>query len=215
VKEVSFYFSYSIFLAGLLALFRLRRISRDYYPFLAIIWIACFNEALSDLLVRLHKGNYLSSNLYSLAETLLYLALFRSLGLLRSRTWYRGLNGLFLASFLVDILFFNPIKTDYCSYFNIISSFTLVILSINCLNGLLLREKEPMRHPSFWITTGVIIFFTYYIMIEIFWIFGQSANPQFSGRVYDILDWINLLCNSIFIVAILWMRRNQAFTLQF
>ena len=83
------------------------------------------------------------------------------------------------------------------------------------INNLIIREKELLKHPVFWICIGVVVFFTYFILVEIFWIYGLSTNIQFGGKVYAILSWVNLICNLIYAVAILWMRKRQAFSVQF
>jgi hypothetical protein len=216
VNWVIYYFSFSVLIAGLIALFKFSRINRDYYPFIFIIWLGGLTEIASDQLFRNGYGNYLSSNIYVFFETLLYLWFFHNFGSFSRKPFLVFVLGvLFILLWVVDNFWFHPIDRTYCSYFNLAHSIFLVFLGINMINNLIIREKELLKHPVFWICIGVVIFFTYFILVEIFWLYGLSTNIQFGGKVYAILSWVNLICNLIYAVAILWMRKRQAFSVQF
>ena len=126
-----------------------------------------------------------------------------------------SLEYFFIVLWIVDNFWFHPIDQTYCSYFNLAHSILMVFLAINMINNLIVREKELLKHPVFWICIGVVVFFTYFILVEIFWIYGLSTNIQFGGKVYTILSWVNLICNLIYAMAILWMKKRQAFSVQF
>jgi hypothetical protein len=94
-------------------------------------------------------------------------------------------------------------------------SLSVVLLSIHSINGILFKEREILKNPAFLICLGIVVFFTYKVVIEMFWIYGLRESRNFRLNVYIILVYINLICNLIYALAILWMRRKQAFTLQF
>ena len=158
MDRVIYYFSFSVLIAGLIALFKFSRINRDYYPFIIIIWLACLTEIASDQLFRYGYGNYLSSNIYVFFETLLYLWFFRNFGSFSRRPLlFYVLSVLFILLWVVDNFWFHPIDQTYCSYFNLVHSTLLVFLGINMINNLIIREKELLKHPVFWICIRVVI----------------------------------------------------------
>ena len=196
---------------------RFSQIRREYYPFIYVIWLACVNEMLAFVLVLSQRHNIISNNLYSIIEGLLLLWFFQELGVFRRWKFMRYLLSLlFVAVWITDNFIIHPFGTSFNSYFNIFSSFTLVLLAITTINNILVTEKEVLKNPAFLICIAITIFFTYMILVESFWIYGfTQRKSSFANNVYSILSWINLFCNLIYAVAILWMRKKQDFTLQF
>jgi len=94
-------------------------------------------------------------------------------------------------------------------------SFCVVLLGIRVINDLLFTERDLLKNPTFLICIGIIIFFTYQIIEEMFWLYGLKESAIFRQNIQSILMIINLLSNLIYALAILWMRKRQAFTLQF
>ncbi|MFL5772525.1 MAG: hypothetical protein ACJ75F_05165, partial [Flavisolibacter sp.] len=99
--------------------------------------------------------------------------------------------------------------------FAIVYAFPVVLLSVSTINKLLMQEKEILRSPVFLICIGLLIFYTFNVIIEVFYIYGLKLSDYVTGRIYDILSCVNLLCNLIYAVAILCLRKKQAYTLQF
>lgn len=210
------YFSYSILIAGMIALVRFPRINRNYHPFVFLLWTGCLNEMVSHYLVSHGQYNIINSNIYSLAESLLLLWFLRRSGQFdRRRLLFIGLLSLFLLAWVAEAFVLHPFGTAFVSYFNVIYSFPIVMLCINLINRLITTERELLRNPSFLICIGLIIFFTYRIIVEMFWLYGLSSNYAFSNQIFNILVWINLFCNLIYALAVLWMRKKQAFSLRY
>jgi hypothetical protein len=46
-------------------------------------------------------------------------------------------------------------------------------------------------------------------------VYGALHNIQFGGAVFGLLKWVNLACNLIFLMAVVWMQKRKIFTLQF
>jgi hypothetical protein len=59
-----------------------------------------------------------------------------------------------------------------------------------------------------------VVFFTYAATVESFWIYGISSSGNFASRVYYIMVVINLICNLVFALAMLWIPKRQRFILQ-
>lgn len=207
---------YSILIGGVIAAVRFRQIKSEYRPFIYVVWLACLNEFLSDVLRLNGYHNYASSDIYSLSEGLLYLWFFRNLGVFKHlQSLFYFLIVLFTGVWTSECLFYNVLTAGYCSYFNIVYSMVIVLLSIQHINSILVREREILLNPAFLICIGCIIFFTYSVMLEVFWLYGLGTAPAFAAKVFTILSWVNFISNVIYALAVLWMRKKQAFTMQY
>jgi hypothetical protein len=208
-------FTSSILIGSILAILKFGEIRSIYYPFIYLLWIGSINEIISYILMVHGHYNIINGIIYDLTESILLLWFLKNLGVFFKR---RYLFYLFITVFvLVWIIesFFKNRFSNFNSYFNITYSFSIVILTINALNIILFKERQIIKNPAFLICIGIIIFFTYKIMVEVFWLSGLEENGSFSTNVYYILTFINLICNLIYALAVLWMRKKQAFTLQF
>jgi hypothetical protein len=208
-------FSFSIFIAGIIALVRFQKINSSYYPFIFVIWLAGINELITDYLLSHGHYNIINNNIYNLAESLLLLWLFKNLGVIKNKSYFAAGLVALVCIWIFNNFIYYSFGSNFNSHFNITYAFVLVVLSINGINNLLFREKVLLKNPAFLIFIGIIIFFTYQILVEAFWLYGSNTNKEFSVKVYDILSWINLLCNLIYALAILWIQKKQAFTLRF
>jgi len=207
---------YSLLIAGLIALIRFRQIRPKYYPFIYLIWIGCLNEMLNHWLVANGHYNIINTNIYSLVEAMLLLMLFRNMGAMhRMPVLYWVLMAAFTLSWVVNNFILHPFGSTFSSYFFIIYSFPIVLLGINTINRVIVREREILRSPEFLISIGIVVYFTYGIIVELFWIYGLNASKGFRINVYAIMYWINLVTNLIYALAVLWMQKRQAFTLPY
>ena len=89
------------------------------------------------------------------------------------------------------------------------------MMSIHINNMLIVTyRKKLLKNPVFLICSGFIIYFTYKILIEAFWLYGLKAGKGFRINVYLLLTWINLIVNLIYALAMLWIpKKPQHITL--
>ncbi len=214
--EMALAFSLSIWIAALLSLARFHSIRKEYLPFVLLVWLAALTEIITLILLNKGLPNIISSNVYNLLEALLLLIFFNKLGVFESRkVVYYVLLATFAVTWVLDNFVFHPFGTAFNSYFIIVYSAPVVILGIHTINGLLIKEKKILRNAAFFICLALIIYFTYNIIIETFYLYGLQLSGKVTAKIYDIHSWINLLCNLIDALAILWMRKKQAYTLQY
>lgn len=216
---MSFYLSvilaFSIFLPSLLAVARYDYIHPSYRPFLYLLWVGSLNELLSFLLLMNHIPNFVNNNIYSLIGSTLIVLFFRNFSVLQ----YQGkifhvILSILLLSWIIDNLVLNKFFA-VSIYFQIIYSFIIVLLSISNINVSLLDTRSTvLNNPDFLISAAFIIYYTYKILIEMFWLYGINTSGKFQLLVYDILNYINLFCNLIFMFAVLWMPKKQVFTMR-
>lgn len=206
--------SFSILIAGAIAIFRYRHIHRSYYYFIYFIWAGCFNEIISFFLVINRLPNSINNNIYVLFESLLIIIFFKHLKVLKNKL------KLFLSIVISTIIlwsFENIIQGKIVSvspYFRIYYSLIIVLLSITTINNLITTvRKNVLTNSYFLICAGFIIYFTFKILIEAFWFYGLKQSGEFQFLVYNIMAYINLIINLIYALAILWMPRKQIFTM--
>jgi hypothetical protein len=207
---------FSVLFAAIVALIKFRRIHKAYYPFIFVIWLGAINEAVVNTYLMYQKQyNIINTVIYCLLESILLLSFFRNMKVLKSTYIFWLLMVAFVIVWIADVLIIHGFGNAFSSYFNIVYSFVLVLLSISGVNKTLFEEKKPFKSPSFLIYIAILVYFTYGILVEAFWLYGLGASSDFIAKVYFILSWINPICNLIYALAILWMRKRQAFTLQF
>lgn len=213
--ELSAILSFSIFIAGMIAVFRFSNIGEVYHPFIYLIWIGCINETVSYFLIINHNNSILNSIIYGLCESLLLLWFYYNLGVFKRNIFLYALVFLFVVIWFIESFLSKRFGSNFNSVFSIAYSLSVVLLGINSINKILLREREILKNPAFLICIGIVIFFTYKVVVEMFWLYGLRESKMFRINVLIILLFINLLCNLIYALAILWMKKKQAFTLQF
>ncbi|HEY6953969.1 MAG TPA: hypothetical protein VI385_01940 [Flavisolibacter sp.] len=208
--------SFSIFIAGIIGIFRFADIREIYRPFIYLVWIGCVTEVLNTYFAYVYHNNLAISAIYSLCESLFLLWFFSRLGLFkkRSRLLYL-IGGLFVTIWLVDTFLSSHLTQNLPFYFDIIYSFTIVILSITAINNLLFTERALLRNPTFLICIGLLIYFTYIIIQRTFLLYGLNDSIDFRRSVQRILALVNCFSNLVYAVAVLYMHKRKAFTLSF
>lgn len=207
-------FSLSIYIAGILAIIRFKKINKIYYPFLICIWLGCLSELLNSLLAEKNLNSYTNINIYILLETLLILFFFKNLGLFQfqKKLFYIIVGGL-IAGWTCEIIIFKQINT-IAIYFTIYSSLIIVLLSVSILNKLIVSSRKTfITNPVFLLCIAFIIYFTYQVMVYAFWIYAPQTDMNLLVKIFSILIYINLLTNLIYALAVLWMHKKQEFTL--
>ena len=211
-----FLLSASIFIAGIIAAFRFKQIHSIYYPFLYCIWIGSGNEILSYLLIRNKVYSSLSNNIYVLLEALLISLFFKRFGLFKKvPTLYYCILTSIIVIWIAEGFVFGSIH-QLSIYFRVFYSFVIVLMSIHCINSLITSSKGHLfKNPSFLLCIGFIVYFTYKVLIEAFFIYGIASSKNFQVIIFAILAYINLFTNLLYALATLWMPKRQAFTLPY
>ncbi|MGN6268166.1 MAG: hypothetical protein ACTHM5_20985 [Ginsengibacter sp.] len=214
---------FTIFIAGIIALVRFNKAFTPYLPFVLCIWLGCINELISYFLWQNGWHTSVNNNIYVLAEAILFLLFFRNMGLFEKQSLvFWGLFGALLVLWGWENIVEGKI-TAVSSWFRIAYSFLIVILSVATISLLLYQnihtpwlteERNIFLHPVFLICCGAIIFFTFKLVIEIFWLYGIDHSSNFRKNLYHILIYINPAVNLIYTLAILWMPRKQRYIIQ-
>jgi len=212
---MSFYvrllFSYSIFIPGIIALIRFKKIYFTYYPFLICLAIGCVNEVLSTALVLNHHSNVLDFNIYVLVESILLTVLFKTLGIFKmSKTIFIAIITSLIIFWVAETLAYVNI-IGVTAYFRVFYSFIIVLMSVTALNKIIADNRKI--NAAFLLCIAFTIYFTFKILVYSFWIGGVSDS--FLLKISIIMQYIDLLTNLIYAIAVLWMPRKQEFSLPY
>jgi hypothetical protein len=203
--------SFSVAIAAIIGLVRLKKIDKAFIPFIMLMWLALLNEIVTPFISKQTGSNAVNTNVYCLLEAILITIFFKKLGLFqKTQKWFAIVLILFIGVWIIENFFISKI-TQFGSYFIIVYSFGVALMSISMVNRLILQEKKSLLYNSvFLICVGFIIFYTYAALVEIFWVYGFKPNSNFSAYVYRILTYINLFINLIYALALIWIpvKRN-------
>jgi len=217
-------FALSILIAGIIGLIRSKKIDETFYPFIIVVWLACINEVLGCILELSGHYTAVNNNIYVLTEAILFTFLFKNLGI------FDGLPQLFpllISFFIVVWIWENFIHSKIIyvsSWFRVIYSFLIVLMSITVLNKLIIGNINKsiertssylLKDPVLLLCIGSIVYFTFKILIEIFWLYGLNQGRDFRVHIYQILVYINLAVNFIYALAILWAPPKQQYMIQY
>lgn len=214
MKSIEDLFAFSIVIAGIIALVKYRNIEKLFLPFIGFVWLAAGNDVLSYWLMKNGYHTAINNNIYVLAEGLLLFTFMKKIrGLEYETPPYKIYLAVLVIIWLIENILMGRI-TGVSSVFRIVCSLLLVFTAISLLSkilmfGLMSTDLDTNRRSIVLICTGVIIYFTFKLLIEIFWLYGLTKSKEFRMNLYDILIYINLFSNVLYAIALLWIRKKS------
>lgn len=207
-------FDFTIIIPALIGCIRFRQIDPAYYPFLYCIWIGLLNEIVGICIAHSGHSNAINNNIYVLFESLLLVWQFKNWGLFRRNIFLFPvlLSGFFLL-WILEAFFLKTIHYTI-SYFRLIYSFVIVLMSIPVFSQQLSQERKNILYNSiFLLCVAFIVYYTYKVITGAFWLYGLHLSTPFVSNIIAILLYINLFSNLIYALAILWMPPKHRFSL--
>jgi hypothetical protein len=204
-KRLSIILSMSIAIPSLLALGRISNIPKKYYPFVICLIMGLINEVIIAIFFQ-HSSTYIVNNIYVLFEFVLFCWLFYNWSPGRNNRLFSFLLvGIGVIEWLIENIHFGYIY-KVSSIFWVSYSFVLVLLAIHRINWLLVNEKKlVLYNASFLICSGIIIFYSYKILLEILY---RYAPPEAQGPIFSINPYLNTFLNLVFAVGVLCIPRR-------
>ena len=197
----------------MIGLVRFSKINQAYYPFIFSIWTGFFNELISFILLKLGHHNVINFNIYLLLESWLITWQFNLWGLFKKRSkTFPILMGVIIVAWCINSIF-TKMKT-FNSHFLIGYSFMISMMSIIIFNRLIVTErKNLLRNSVFLICVAFVLFYTFNVLSEIFWMYSITENGDLASNLNKIIPISNLISYILYSFAILWMPSKQKFTL--
>jgi hypothetical protein len=211
----TFLLSEIVFIPFCVAIFRWKRIDKAYYPFLVLLGLGVLTEVLSFWVIHgLKAHNAWIVNVYGLLEyVLIILQFYRWKGFRLGVGFYLLQAGSLLLWIICNLVFFHLGDYDLPLY-RLLSSFVIVILSINEINRMIIHESGHLyKNARFIICLGFIIFFLYYILYEGAFLVGETDKSQVSVDIIHLFNKVNAFVNGLYLVAVILIprKRNSAF----
>lgn len=218
----TFLLSEIVFIPFCVALFRWRRIDKTYYPFFVLLALGVVTELLSFWVIQervssnawIFSSNAWIVNIYGLLEyALIVLQFYRWRGFRMGMGFYLLQSGSLLVWIVCNLVFFHLGDYDLPLH-RILSSFVIVILSINEINRMIIHESGHLyKNARFVICLGFIIFFLYYILYEGAFLVGKTDKSQVSIDIIHLFNKVNAFVNGLYLVAVILIprKRNSAF----
>lgn len=201
--------SASILVPLFVGFYHIHKLSDRYLPFFYFLLFFSLNEIITITLLTYFPGTLLyNCDLYYLLEPLLIFGIFQRWGLFKEK------KGVFiiLYSFLIICWCLELYYSDFATFlpfFNMIYGFVIVIISISMINKILSEDlSDLIENPVFVISCIFLIFFIYNIVHSAFWLPGLQQDYNFKWKVYTVLNFINLVCNLGYTLAILQITKR-------
>lgn len=208
--------SYSIAVGVAIGLYRFKKIHHTYRPFILIILASLLNEVCSTICINLHESNAVSTNIFGLVEGMLWLLQFRKWKALNKYYWLHPVAVFVLvAAWTFENIILGKLFT-FSSGYGIVLSFMLVFLSINTLNRQIVEERNSLfKNAIFLVCLGNVIFYTYRVLVESFYVMQLENSGRFLANIFGILVFVNLFVNLLFAFATIWIPTRQRFSLPY
>jgi hypothetical protein len=214
---LDFILSLSIGIAAIIGAIRFTKIDKSYYPFIFSVWAALLVEITARLLNMGGQKNALAVfiNIYYLVDFYLFFMLFYNWKIFGHKKTYALLIAVcMLFAWIVTIFFIDGILTPN-NLFPVVYSFALVFFSVTAFNKFIVHERGNIFiNARFWICLGLIIFYTFFIVTNTtsLSLFHITVSDSFRRNLHEINVFSNLLVNSMYAIAVLWVPRKKHFT---
>jgi hypothetical protein len=185
-------------------------------PFLYFFCLGFINELISLYLIKQHQQSNVNGNLFVLFEFLFILWLFRNWGRhLRSGKFYNIIGVTMISLWIADNVIINVLYS-FNSAYRIGCSLVLVWLSTDFLGHVLITQKRtPLRDPRVIACMAFLTFFTYKLLFEILYLSDLPVSRSFSKIIFLIFISVNLFCNILYTLVIVWMPTKRKFYLPY
>ena len=195
---INFILSQALIIPLIVALIRIKKIDKVYYPLLLLLLIGLLSEFVSFACINAFKTNAPVIKIYSLIECCIILY---QLYLWKNATRYRHmfivLGLVCLIFWVIETIVFKNLNT-FSPYFRVFYAFVIVLLCINQINAMMFYQNVALlKNPVFIICLAFIILFLYQIIYEASYYIGSDksevANKIIMGFSY-LNFFINLMC---------------------
>ncbi len=205
-------FSYSIAIAGVMALFKFKNSPSEFRPFILLIWFGLLNEVISTVMDYVVVCNAVNSNIYVLAEYFFILWFFKNMETASVKAFYIMLAAGMMV-WCLDNLVLHTLQTTN-SLFRIFSGLVIVFLSVEYLNLLFFSRVHHLAcNSGFLICTAFIIFFSYKAVFEVYFVLRHFWSDAFYINIFHVLVYVNIFTNLIFAFAMLCLPKKNKFIL--
>jgi hypothetical protein len=205
--------SYSIVPAFVAALFKYQKVKPVYFPILCCLGLAVLNEVVSSIVINAGYSNALNCNIYYLLEALLLTLQFKSWGFFsgRKRVYYLLLC-LLITVWLIENRSVN-LLSSFLPYFRMLTGFIVISMSLMHLFHLMVYTRKPIsREPDYLFCFGFCVYFLCVLLTEVFITDVAPYSSGFRDLLFRTSIICNVIANTVYLIAILWIPAKPSFT---
>lgn len=205
--------SYSIVPAFVAALYKYQKVKPVYFPILCCLGLAVLNEVVSSIVINAGYSNALNCNIYYLLEALLLTLQFKSWGFFsgRKRLYYL-LLGLFITVWVIENHSVS-LLSSFLPYFRMLTAFIVVSMSLVHLFHLIVYSRKPIsREPDYLFCFGFCVYFLSVLVTEAFIADVAPYSSSFQDLLFRTSILCNVIANTVYLIAILWIPGKPSFT---
>ena len=208
-----FLLSMSINLPLLAGIIRFNKISSRYHPFIYLLFVGLLNELASNWLNSQNQTTAFPTNIYFLIEGLMLLWQFSAWkNILQNKMFFWVLFMSFIAVWIFDYVILGNIVRFSLPY-QLYYSLVIILLSVNEINRIIINEKDSIiKNPVFIVCIGIILFFSYKILAEVFYCYAPKITMKKNIFVYEA--YMNVVYNLLLFIAILCIPPKKIFIRQ-
>ena len=187
---------------------------RAYYPFVINIVIVLLIEIFHRILIvnQLKVSVNTLQNFFALIDFMLFLWLFHNWRLFNGNVrTFMIIGGTFFIGWIITSFFVVGISNPNFYVFTVYAC-ALVFFSITSFGKLIIQEQAYIFfNAKFWISLGVLIFYTFFVIICITQIslFNIKVSTRFQNYLQQINVYCNLLANILYAVAAIWIPQKK------
>lgn len=212
--ELNAFFSFTVGIGAIIGWVKIKKIDPAFFPFLILLLTGFVHEVISWVIVHEGYSNAASYNCFTLLESILITWQFYKWGLFERMQRYYLLQLSFTVSWFGELWSRQNIHVFF-SYFIVLYATVIVLMSIRLLGRVMFREPgNILLQTEFLVCMGLTLYFTYTILIEVFWLYGLNKSVAFRLGIYEVFGYINLFTNLVFAFAAIWIPLKRRYILQ-
>ena len=201
--------SQAIAIPVIIALIRIKKIDKVYYPVLILLSISLLSELASFICINVFKTNAPVIKIYSLIECIIILyQLYLWKNAASSRPMFIVLGLVCIVFWLVEVIVFKNINT-FSPYFRVFYAFVIILLCINQINAMMFYHNVVLlKNPVFIICLAFIICYLYQIILEASFYVGSDKSGV-ANKIIMGFSYINFLINLMLAAGVYFMGGNK------
>jgi len=210
---LNFVLSQAIAIPIIVALIRIKKIDKVYYPLLILLFISLLSELASFICINVFKTNAPVIKIYSLIECIIILyQLYLWKNAASSRSMFIVLGLVCIVFWLVEVIVFKNINT-FSPYFRVFYAFVIILLCINQINAMMFYHNVVLlKNPVFIICLAFIICYLYQIIFEASYFIGADKSvvaQEVANKIIMGFSYLNFLVNLMLAAGVYFMGGSK------
>jgi hypothetical protein len=208
-----FWASFVVLIPLIIALVNYKYIDGAFMPLIVNLGIGVLSEIMGHIFRVRFQNNLPVFNVFMLFDFLTFCWLFHNWGAFNkiATRFKLAIIILFGIYWILDNLVLHSIRDSNIA-FKIAYNIFLVLMAVNQLVNVMVTNTSLRYNPFFYVCLGVIFYYSYSIFISLFIFSGWFIiSRTLWENVWLIYVFFNVVCNLLFAISFIWIRRTRRF----